>query len=127
MVTRVLLLLLVLTGLPTPGRADTGDELNLSDLIQTFSEDFDALDVSAWGPGTRWIAHTPWNGDFGSAAFADPKPGFPFPGWFDATPGRSQSRVDLALAYVFRPTLSQPRDYREGGAPVSRRHPSPLS
>jgi beta-glucanase (GH16 family) len=78
MVTRVLLLLLVLAGLPTRGRADTGDELNLSDLIQTFSEDFDALDVSAWGPGTRWIAHTPWNGDFGSAAFADPKPGFPF-------------------------------------------------
>src|SRR5258705_3825685 len=78
MVTRVLLLLLVLAGLPTLGRADTGDELNLSDLIQTFSEDFDALDVSAWGPGTRWIAHTPWNGDFGNATFADPKPGFPF-------------------------------------------------
>jgi beta-glucanase (GH16 family) len=90
MVTRVLLLLLVLAGFPMPGRADTGDELNLSDLIQTFSEDFDALDVSAWGPGTRWIAHTPWNGDFGSAAFADPKPGFPF------TTQNGQLRIEAA-------------------------------
>ncbi len=46
------------------------------DLV--FDEEFNSLDVSAWGPGTRWIAHTPWNGDFGDAAFADPSPGFPF-------------------------------------------------
>jgi beta-glucanase (GH16 family) len=44
----------------------------------TFDENFDTLDVSARGPGTRWIAHTPWNGDFGDAQFADPMPGFPF-------------------------------------------------
>jgi beta-glucanase (GH16 family) len=44
----------------------------------TFNDDFDELDVSPWGPGTRWIAHTPWNGDFGKAKFADPTPGFPF-------------------------------------------------
>lgn len=44
----------------------------------TFDEEFDTLDVSAHGPGTRWIAHTPWNGDFGNAAFADPTSGFPF-------------------------------------------------
>jgi beta-glucanase (GH16 family) len=43
-----------------------------------FEENFDKLDVSAWGPGTRWIAHTPWNGDFGDAQFVDPEPGFPF-------------------------------------------------
>lgn len=43
-----------------------------------FSEDFNRLDVSPWGPGSRWIAHTPWNGDFGDAAFADPEPSFPF-------------------------------------------------
>jgi beta-glucanase (GH16 family) len=44
-----------------------------------FREEFDApLDVSPWGPGTRWIAHTPWSGDFGDAAFADPVSGFPF-------------------------------------------------
>jgi beta-glucanase (GH16 family) len=43
-----------------------------------FSEDFDRLSVSPWGPGTTWIAHTPWNGDFGDAAFSDPAPDFPF-------------------------------------------------
>jgi len=44
----------------------------------TFSEDFRDLDVSARGPGSRWIAHTPWAGDFGDAVFTDPQPGFPF-------------------------------------------------
>jgi beta-glucanase (GH16 family) len=29
------------------------------------------------GPA-RWTAHTPWNGDFGDARFADPLPGGPF-------------------------------------------------
>lgn len=43
-----------------------------------FDENFDTLDVSGWGPGTRWIAHTPWGGDFGDALFVDPEPGFPF-------------------------------------------------
>ena len=52
--------------------------LDLSAYALTFDESFDQLDVSAWGPGTRWIAHTPWNGDFGDAQFADPTPGFPF-------------------------------------------------
>ena len=53
--------------------------LNLDGYHVTFDEDFkDKLDVSAWGPGTRWIAHTPYSGDFGDARFADPEPGFPF-------------------------------------------------
>jgi beta-glucanase (GH16 family) len=52
--------------------------LDLSSYALSFSEEFDSLDVSAWGPGTRWIAHTPWNGDFGAAQFANPEPGFPF-------------------------------------------------
>lgn len=52
--------------------------LDLSRYQLAFSEEFDTLDVSARGPGTRWIAHTPWNGDFGAAVFADPTPGFPF-------------------------------------------------
>lgn len=43
-----------------------------------FNEEFDELSVSARGPNTRWIAHTPWHGDFGDAAFSDPEPGFPF-------------------------------------------------
>jgi hypothetical protein len=53
--------------------------LQLDGYRLVFNEEFDQpLDVSPWGPGTRWIAHTPWRGDFGDAAFADPQPGFPF-------------------------------------------------
>jgi beta-glucanase (GH16 family) len=53
--------------------------LDLRGYELVFSEDFNGpLDVSPWGPGTRWIAHTPWHGDFGDAAFADPTPDFPF-------------------------------------------------
>ncbi|MDL2406048.1 glycoside hydrolase family 16 protein [Rhizobium calliandrae] len=57
---------------------DTGDALDLSQMTQTFEDNFDSLSVSPWGPGTRWIAHTPWNGDFGGAHFTDPKGDFPF-------------------------------------------------
>jgi hypothetical protein len=53
--------------------------LNLRGYHLTFNEEFDSpLDISPHGPGTRWTAHTPWNGDFGDAWFTDPKPGFPF-------------------------------------------------
>ncbi|RYE47094.1 MAG: glycoside hydrolase family 16 protein, partial [Hyphomicrobiales bacterium] len=55
--------------------------VDLSKFERTFSEDFDTLDVSAWGEGvngSRWIAHTPWAGDFGDAKFTDPQPDFPF-------------------------------------------------
>lgn len=55
-----------------------GDQLNLEKMRISFEDDFQSLDVSAWGPGTRWIAHTPWSGDFGGARFADPEDGFPF-------------------------------------------------
>lgn len=45
----------------------------------TFHDEFDGpLDVSAWSPGTKWIAHTPCNGGFDSSKFADPTDGFPF-------------------------------------------------
>lgn len=50
----------------------------MSRFDPTFVETFAHLDVSAWGPGSRWIAHTPWHGDFGDAVFVDPEPGFPF-------------------------------------------------
>jgi hypothetical protein len=55
-----------------------GQSLDLSQYVLTFDEPFDRLDVSAWGPGTRWIAHTPWAGDFGDAQFLDPTPKGPF-------------------------------------------------
>jgi len=59
---------------------DQSSEIDFSKLQMTFREDFDdTLSVSPWGPNTRWIAHTPWAGDFGDAAFADPRLGiFPF-------------------------------------------------
>jgi len=59
-------------------QAEPAPPLDLSTYKLTFDESFDSLDVSAWGPGTRWIAHTPWYGDFGDADFIDPVPGFPF-------------------------------------------------
>src|SRR5262245_39523181 len=58
--------------------ADEAATIDLSGYTLTFDEAFDSLDVSSRGPGTRWIAHTPWNGDFGDAKFADPGPDFPF-------------------------------------------------
>jgi hypothetical protein len=52
--------------------------LNLTGYKLTFNEEFNDLSVSRAGPGTRWIAHTPYWGDFGDAGFADPTDGFPF-------------------------------------------------
>jgi len=59
----------------TPAVADA---LDLSHYKLVFDEDFSQPSISAHGPGTRWIAHTPWHGDFGDAHFVDPRPGFPF-------------------------------------------------
>jgi hypothetical protein len=59
----------------TEGRA-----LNLCGLRPTFTEDFNDLKVSAWKIGdNRWIAHTPWHGDFGDAGFTNPQPDFRSP------------------------------------------------
>ena len=55
-----------------------GDTIDPAKFKLTFAENFKTLDVSAWGPGTRWIAHTPWSGDFGDAEFDDPGPDGPF-------------------------------------------------
>jgi beta-glucanase (GH16 family) len=52
--------------------------LDISLYHETFSETFRGpLDVTPWGP-SKWIAHTPWHGDFGNARFSDPGAGFPF-------------------------------------------------
>ena len=53
-------------------------EIDLDQYVLSFSDEFDTIDVSAWGCTSRWIAHTPWAGDFGTARFADPQEGFPF-------------------------------------------------
>lgn len=55
-----------------------GHALDLSRFRMTFDEEFRTLSVSPHGPGTTWTAHTPWNGDFGDAEFADPGPNSPF-------------------------------------------------
>lgn len=57
--------------------------LDLAGYKLTFSDEFDEpISVSAWGPigegGSKWIAHTPFKGDFGDARFTDPVEGFPF-------------------------------------------------
>ncbi|MBB3134447.1 beta-glucanase (GH16 family) [Rhizobium pisi] len=73
--------LLIVLGLGAlPGRPSVAQEpINMNAYQLTFEENFDSLDVSAWGEkSSRWIAHTPWNGDFGDARFTDPAPGFPF-------------------------------------------------
>ena len=67
--------ILLFGGVTEAGR-DADSDLPGYELV--FDENFDSLDVSGRGPGTRWIAHTPWNGDFGDALFVDPEPGFPF-------------------------------------------------
>ena len=59
---------------PQTPRTINPDEMRLS-----FIADFnDSFSVSPWGCVTDWIAHTPWHGDFGDAAFADPTKTFPF-------------------------------------------------
>jgi hypothetical protein len=53
---------------------------DLTGYTLAFAEEFDGpLSVSAWGPGTKWIAHTPYKGDFGEAWFTGPnEPRSPF-------------------------------------------------
>ena len=61
-----------------------GPRLDLSGYELTFEDTFAKPDIVARGPfsehfpGMRWIAHTPWNGDFGEARFTDPGPNGPF-------------------------------------------------
>ena len=73
-----LLLALPAAAAPPPAAAASDGCVAPVDMQLTFAEEFERLDVSAWGPGTRWIAHTPWAGDFGRAKFTDPQKGFPF-------------------------------------------------
>jgi beta-glucanase (GH16 family) len=59
-------------------RASELSTLDISRYHETFSETFRGpLEVTPWGP-SKWIAHTPWHGDFGDARFSDPGVGFPF-------------------------------------------------
>ncbi|WP_068089896.1 glycoside hydrolase family 16 protein [Novosphingobium rosa] len=53
--------------------------LDLSQFCPFFMEDFRNLRIAPRSlEQADWIAHTPWNGDFGDAAFSDPGPEGPF-------------------------------------------------
>jgi beta-glucanase (GH16 family) len=100
---------LVLTGASTlfvaaaPERPDphAGEALALDRYDMTFDEPFDKLSVSPWGGrGKRWIAHTPWNGDFGNAKFIDPRKDEPFTivnGMLKITMRRNNGRWESGL------------------------------
>ncbi|MBV9644102.1 MAG: glycoside hydrolase family 16 protein, partial [Verrucomicrobia bacterium] len=46
---------------------------DLTGYTLVYDEEFNGpLSVSAYGPGTKWIAHTPYGGDFGEAWFSSP-------------------------------------------------------
>ncbi len=60
---------------PTP----RGEALDLCEYRLAWSDEFEDLSIGAWRlEGKRWIAHTPWAGDFGDAKFLDPGPAGPF-------------------------------------------------
>jgi beta-glucanase (GH16 family) len=69
---------LALLAQASSGAAGENQLLDIEAYVMTFEDGFDRLSVSDWGPGTTWIAHTPWNGDFGDAKFANPREDFPF-------------------------------------------------
>ncbi|MEY9123695.1 glycoside hydrolase family 16 protein [Bradyrhizobium yuanmingense] len=61
------------------GSAFAAEQPASCELHPVLLEDFNELSVSATRLGTaRWTAHTPWSGDFGDAAFANPGPRGPF-------------------------------------------------
>lgn len=62
------------------GKAVDAEQLNLCDFELAFADEFDELAIAPrkLEGKARWTAHTPWNGDFGEAAFSDPRPDWPF-------------------------------------------------
>jgi len=47
--------------------SSVGGELDLKNYVMTWYQDFTTmkeLNVTAWGPGSTWIAHTPYSGDW---------------------------------------------------------------
>jgi beta-glucanase (GH16 family) len=60
-------------------RAASSETSSSCELRPVMIENFDEESISSSRIGpARWTAHTPWNGDFGDARFADPGPGGPF-------------------------------------------------
>jgi Glycosyl hydrolases family 16 len=77
--TKTAILAALLLALTSPCLAQESGKIDLCDFKPAFTEDFPDLSISTRNlNGRRWIAHTPWNGDFGDAAFTDPGPNGPF-------------------------------------------------
>ena len=56
-----------------------GEQIDMCAFDLVFADEFDDLSVNPWLlENKRWIAHTPWNGDFGDARFLNPGPDGPF-------------------------------------------------
>lgn len=76
---RTLGLALAGSALVAPAPAVDMQALDLSQFCPFFMEDFRNFRVASHTlEQADWIAHTPWNGDFGDAAFSDPGPEGPF-------------------------------------------------
>lgn len=76
----MLMAMTALASVPAQAESDlAGKPLDLCGYTMAFHDEFDDLSVSAriLG-GKRWIAHTPWGGDFGDATFMDPGAAGPF-------------------------------------------------
>lgn len=71
--------LILASSAPPPDLLEGVETLDLCEFDLVFAEEFDELSVSPWTlHDKRWIAHTPWGGDFGDAKFLDPGPDGPF-------------------------------------------------
>ncbi|WP_187277596.1 glycoside hydrolase family 16 protein [Methylobacterium sp. WL18] len=62
-----------------------GNEMiSIEEMELSFQDDFQTPSIVSRAPfsnyhkNTKWLAHTPWNGDFGDARFIDPGAGGPF-------------------------------------------------
>lgn len=68
-----------LPALAATNAASMGKPLDLCGYAIAWQDEFNDLSVSIRDlNGKRWIAHTPWNGDFGDARFIDPSAAGPF-------------------------------------------------
>lgn len=79
LVSKIPLLLAAVSCACASGQPANEKPLDLCAYDLVFSDDFDDMSIASHSLGTmRWTAHTPWNGDFGDAVFADPGPDGPF-------------------------------------------------
>lgn len=101
---------------PVANKAEA-DSLDLSHYRMTFNATFHTLNASSYGPGGQWIAHTPWNGDFGDDVFDNPGPGGPFttsPQGLTITAYKdSQGHWHAGLLCSWIPTADGPRGFSQ--------------